>query len=238
MGSMVEQLYLAPLDPIRKEIRLLSLQKTESSQLQFALTTASLDDNVLFYALSYCWGDPDVTESVQVNGKDISVTTNLKAALTALCELEGGKYLTALWVDAISIDQTHSTEKNHQVFLMRDIYSRAARVISWIGHDDDSFTTEACFERFRLFSTVDFDNGPRTDTFDLLPETNMLVLHATLQPYWERIWVVQEIMLAQEFPLLVCGSSSIEMRTFMQGIETLCIHNEDYVRVHVALFSV
>jgi hypothetical protein len=38
-----------------------------------------------------------------------------------------------LWIDAISINQETLEERNHQVGIMGEIYSRAECVIIWLG---------------------------------------------------------------------------------------------------------
>lgn len=38
-----------------------------------------------------------------------------------------------LWVDATCVDQENFQERSHQVGLMRDIYTKAAQVLIWLG---------------------------------------------------------------------------------------------------------
>jgi hypothetical protein len=40
-----------------------------------------------------------------------------------------------LWVDAICINQKDVNERGHQVGIMRDVYSKAARVLIWLGEE-------------------------------------------------------------------------------------------------------
>jgi len=41
-----------------------------------------------------------------------------------------------IWVDAICIDQSSTTERNHQVALMGEVYKLAKRVLIWLGEGD------------------------------------------------------------------------------------------------------
>ncbi|KAF5656934.1 het-domain-containing protein [Fusarium circinatum] len=45
---------------------------------------------------------------------------------------------TSFWIDAICIGQANIHERNHQVGLMRQIYTSAAKVHVWLGQEDES----------------------------------------------------------------------------------------------------
>jgi hypothetical protein len=46
-----------------------------------SLEVAVLDDRPVYEALSYTWGDPDITETICVDGVQVAVTVNLENAL-------------------------------------------------------------------------------------------------------------------------------------------------------------
>ncbi|KAF1850138.1 heterokaryon incompatibility, partial [Cucurbitaria berberidis CBS 394.84] len=83
-----------------------------------------------FAALSYVWGSPSNRERITVNGTDVPATMNLEAALRRVRNTEK---VELLWVDAICINQTDIVEKNIQVMRMKEIYTKSARVLVWIG---------------------------------------------------------------------------------------------------------
>jgi hypothetical protein len=58
------------------------------------------------------------------------VTANLHAALRRLCSPNTPQIL---WADAICINQADKTGKMHQIDLMRDIYTKASKLIMWLG---------------------------------------------------------------------------------------------------------
>ena len=91
-----------------------------------------------YEALSYAWGDPNLTNEILVNGLPLSITQNLEHALRSLRQ-DSGKDGAArtLWVDAICIDQSHVFERNHQVAQMREIYAGVERVVIWLGDTSD-----------------------------------------------------------------------------------------------------
>ncbi|CAO2647558.1 Nn.00g084800.m01.CDS01 [Neocucurbitaria sp. VM-36] len=83
-----------------------------------------------FVALSYVWGYPFDREAIKVNGTDVPATMNLEAALRRVRNTEKAELL---WVDAICINQTDIPEKNAQVMRMKEIYTKASRVLVWAG---------------------------------------------------------------------------------------------------------
>ncbi len=84
-----------------------------------------------YTALSYTWGDQNVCKPTIIDGRKVTVTTNLEAALQYLREQISRPLM--LWVDSLCIDQDDSEEKSRQVAHMRDIYAQAEEVICWLG---------------------------------------------------------------------------------------------------------
>jgi len=135
------------LDPERDEIRLLKLHPAKNSgRVHCSIEHHSLDDQPQYVALSYTWGNPDITKPlvidkygalsisrddpsvavpIIIDQTEIGVTVNLEAALQQL----GAYGYTKLWVDALCINQNNNGEKNAQVLKMKQIYKRARAVI-------------------------------------------------------------------------------------------------------------
>jgi hypothetical protein len=99
------------------------------------MTHVSLDDNPKYEALSYTWGSPINKASIRVGSAWLSVTQNLFSALHALSP--HGTY-RIIWIDAMCINQNDPTERDHQVAFMMSIYTRANRVIVWLGSAADN----------------------------------------------------------------------------------------------------
>lgn len=55
----------------------------------------------------------------------------------ALMQLRDAAKPRTLWADAVCIDQENLLERGEQVKIMRKIYSRATRVLIWLGPEDD-----------------------------------------------------------------------------------------------------
>lgn len=67
-----------------QEIRLLTLLPGEDSLINCHLRIGQLTNDIQYEALSYAWGDPEVTVSIQLHSQYHEVTTNLGAALLQL----------------------------------------------------------------------------------------------------------------------------------------------------------
>jgi hypothetical protein len=91
-----------------------------------------------------------------------------------------------LWVDAICINQEDVLERNHQVQMMRDIYSSADSVAAWLGPNMDDALLAIITDKWEVL--FDGTNGTRRPHPDTLP-----FAHAA---YWSRIWIIQEFLLA------------------------------------------
>ena len=171
------------------QIRLLLLSKGSfDDPVHGTLMIAQLSSNVKFQALSYTWadaaGDDSHSEAIFLGPRwDIfMVTANCKAALRRLRRKD---YDCMVWVDAICIDQANHSERNHQVGLMRRIYSAASEVFVYLG-EVSSLSKEA-FQRLmwaRKHESVD-EKGRQS------------LNHLFNMRYFHRVWVIQEIANAK-----------------------------------------
>lgn len=214
-----------PLDESKLEIRLLRLisslpAENEAEQiLRFELSTASLNQPPDFTALSYCWTEEHATCPIMLHGCKFYVRPNLFKYLQTLGH---ERHTGLLFVDAICIDQSNIAERNAQVRLMGDVYRLATNVVAWLG-DDFDFLCE------HLSSLIDdfqrsYDAGSRSkDVRDLA-----LLIVGTLggSPYWTRMWVMQEIVLAQSLTIQ-CGLARLEGRVLQQMSMLLDIRDSD-----------
>jgi hypothetical protein len=171
-----------------RSIRVLRLlpQQTDG-QVRVELAEVSLDDNVEYEALSYVWGEDsrNPREQILYEGKTLLVTENCMAALLQLRTTD----VRTLWVDAICIDQTSLSERSHQVQLMGEIYSRAQRVVVWLGEGSP------CSDAALAWLSVVAREG-----------------RATQQPFQARIQAVTTQLEA-------IGSASIESESAVDGGE-------------------
>jgi hypothetical protein len=62
----------------------------------------SLDDDPLYFALSYVWGDPSPRDVILIDERELKITQSCGAALRRMLN---GKSEIMIWVDAICINQ-------------------------------------------------------------------------------------------------------------------------------------
>ena len=174
-----------PLGP--GSIRLLCLmpykaEGMETTEIQCDLFEYPLQDHGkgthLYEALSYVWGKPEKTQSIYVSGKEFRITANLH---TALIRLRDRFLQRILWVDAICINQENREEQGQQVQLMAKIYSKAHRVIVWLGKE--AVDTEGALEDICL--TANEESIERSKK-EINQQAILNLLHG---PWFQRIWV-------------------------------------------------
>lgn len=194
------------LDPLEKEIRLLSLHDSEDTNapLSGELHLASMEDD--YTALSYVWGDWCDRRPMRINGFDTTITANLEIVLR---QLRNERKALKIWVDAICINQTDIAEKGHQVQKMGDIYRYAnMQTIIWLGEEGNGSE-----EAMQLVSTADqtfFDKyDPQIPSPALQSLGNLLK-----RDWWKRMWVVQETMLSPK-PIVKCGAQEVPFQKFI-----------------------
>ena len=237
------QVPYTPLDDTKNEIRLLQIFPAQSSpsDVHCQMEIFSLDDKPTYSALSYVWGDQHrIRHGIIVNDHLVAVTQNLADALSQLRE-DG---VQRVWVDAICIDQNNQEEKGHQVQKMRTIYQMASTVLAWIGQEDEKSDRgiqvmgriAALAQSLQLQSVLDpYSEGIslkqrnkvmnsiceplRQDTW-LMDGDIGLVISLMCRPYWERLWVIQEISLARSATIL-CGAAKVQWEEVQKAMASL-----------------
>ncbi|KAI1880607.1 hypothetical protein JX265_000847 [Neoarthrinium moseri] len=177
------------LDPARHQIRILNLLPGSwEDPVRCNTFVVSLDEHPIYHALSYVWGDPDVTREIYFNGVETLITTNLFDALRRQRCLDK---VVKIWADALCINQADMGEKGHQVQNMGDIFSHAELGIMWLGE-----TEIPGFEEIDQLCGNMVENESEPDVqmpaLERLLET---MKHVTSQPWWYRSWTLQEAVL-------------------------------------------
>jgi hypothetical protein len=144
-----------------------------------------------------------------VDGLPIQITPSLYDALHAH---RHHKDKVVVWADALCINQRNLQERSNQVMLMGKIYTMAAVVHIWLGPELDGSS-----RAMELLEQAASANNLMTDPS---PEDVSAVVALFERPWWYRIWVVQEIILARNARLL-CGNSSICWEVAKAGQQAL-----------------
>jgi hypothetical protein len=198
----------APLDTSKREIRLIKLHADldSSGRIFIAMEHFELDTTtnspVLlnavppYFALSYTWGDMVNKATISISGSLFNIGKNLYECLMVLRHVHPETYL---WIDQLSIDQNDIRERNQQVQWMGDIFRRAKKVIVWLGPASEN-SDHAVSLIHNLKDLASEEDGSAVK--DLLA-----------RPYWSRLWIVQEVILARDI-LVLCGSSMTSWSRF------------------------
>lgn len=119
------------LDP--QQIRLLRLKVPAIQQRpDIELEIVNLDSLPNYEAISYTWDGQECDQTIVCNGRSLLTTMNCIKILEQLATRSVHRF----WMDAICIDQqseNSAQDKRKQLPLMGEIYSRASRVLIWLG---------------------------------------------------------------------------------------------------------
>ncbi|CZT05608.1 uncharacterized protein RCO7_10408 [Rhynchosporium graminicola] len=199
------------LDGPRREIRLLAIHPSRdlAAQVQCSLEVVSLDDDPVFEALSYAWGDATLNHEILVNCGVFHTTGSAGSALQALRSQDNRR---VLWIDAICINQSNLIERSDQVKLMGSIYGTAKTVRVWLGIEE--LEDIGVLDVFKALTSLQ----GASDTFKSVTEPNEHILakmcHFLGRSWWQRFWVVQEVALGQHV-VFQLGVESIEFHELL-----------------------
>ncbi|KAI7977208.1 hypothetical protein EIK77_005413 [Talaromyces pinophilus] len=203
---MTDYIY-RPLDQAVPRIRVLELfcAATEESDIHCQLhelpISQSRGADCSYEALSYFWGSDQRPLSVYINGHPLPITQNLD---TALRHLRRKSQNRRLWVDAICINQADREEKRIQIGLMRHIFAEASTVLVWLGPGDQDTDRAIAVLVQRARRTR--ESASNEDVFRPILAGLQTIFTS---PWWSRIWVFEEVLVATEPPLVICGHSQI-----------------------------
>lgn len=150
------------------------------------------------------------------NNNFLGVTPNLSEALYHLRRDEP----LVLWIDALCIDQQTMTERNSQVGIMGEIFSHASLVHMWLGN----FSLPPIELDHSLFSSLQIQNRHKTmertdrDDNEILGKIRTHIQTLLSQPWFTRIWAVQEIVLAKKAWIHV-GYDRMPWETLVAAVE-------------------
>ena len=109
-STSLQTLLYSPLSQDPPEVRLLQVGHSDDwdAPVECTFHTVPLEGQIDFAALSYVWGNPEITQAIKVNGQLFPATINLVSGLRHIRErakhekLEGSMF----WIDAICTSST------------------------------------------------------------------------------------------------------------------------------------
>ncbi|KAH8634294.1 hypothetical protein IG631_09694 [Alternaria alternata] len=115
----------------------------------------------------------------------------------------------SLWIDAICIDQSRVEERNHQVAMMGKIYSLARKVLVWLGQSTP-LIAGLLHNMYGLEVDENYRLAWKTEIDSFEKERMQSGLEYLCRfEYRERLWVVQEYLLAKDVKIW-CGADSVD----------------------------
>ncbi|KAI4627248.1 uncharacterized protein J4E87_004592 [Alternaria ethzedia] len=217
----------------------------ETDPLTCSLEDCDLDNDPEYEAISYVWGNSDLSCSLTCDSKVIAVTCSLHEALLRIRLPERHR---TVWIDGLCINQIDDVEKSHQVQLMQRVFRNAHRVLVWLGPDvygfgpgnDHGYARDA----FDICSTLgqrDIDSKDleatlrRMDQYTGVNAVKWGCLRAlSNQPWWGRVWIIQEFALAKDL-LFLWGAEEIQWTHINLAISNL--QKSDVIRYYTLLQS-
>ena len=207
-----------PLKKDSKNIRVLDILPASDTArhheipIPCKLRSVDLDDNIPFEALSYVWGPSRDQRPILVNETPFYVNENLWQFLSRECSDRSRRVRRSrshepqyLWIDAICINQRSTAERSHQVGMMGSIFSKATRVIVWLGATlgDRDESRKSGFQALRQ-ANQDFRKAKSSQGCNLKKAERLLrgeLEYLFSNRYWTRMWIVQEYLLAHKIEL-------------------------------------
>ena len=206
------------------------------SQAAYDITlhpTPSNGDTPYFEALSYTWGSLRRSAAIVViegsRRSLLRVGENLAEALRFLRLPEKPR---VMWVDALCINQEDFGERGQQVARMAQIYSRAFKVVAWLGPDCDD-VAEAFENLTYIGNQIEYAannvimHSPGSsrpllrDPAKQLPSDDVFwapIIKLFDRPWFRRLWVIQEIHIGNMNSYLQSGVHEIPWLLFRHAV--------------------
>lgn len=182
------------------------------------LTVASLFECPKYTTLSYSLGDQSNTQPIMLDGEIRQVTASLEVALREL--QRRGVHIA--WVYALCINLDNNYEKVYQLSQMRKIFSKASKVIVWLGPAADA--SDIAMQALSVGDNSDDDSDDSVyalsaaENEDGIVRRSVAIANLLDRPYWQRVWIIQEIAKASVVEVW-CGSKTLTWDVFFTGVQ-------------------
>jgi hypothetical protein len=165
-------------------LRLLPSEERDPKNLRCELFEYPLQNSdklsYLYEALSSTWGSEDKPKSIIIDNQSLNVTENL---YSALLHLQDHSFSRILLIDAVCINQTDTKEKEYQIPLMAEIYTKARSVVIWLG--EAQHNSDQTLEAIRLA-------GEKSTSPSSTELSQQAILKLFQRQWFRRIWVREQ----------------------------------------------
>lgn len=173
-------------------------------------------EEVGYSALSYEWGLETFGGWILVNDCCLSVGRNLLDFLfAAYARQRKDDVSSLLWIDAICINQEDIAEKEKQIARMDHIYQLASSVLIWLGKEDLEFKHTSTVDLYNMYLAEADSLKDRVPFlwYDVYPKelfpSMASMINIVHKSYWERMWIVQEVVLLRS-GIVLLGDNAFE----------------------------
>ncbi|KAK3633398.1 hypothetical protein LTR56_015812 [Elasticomyces elasticus] len=194
----------------KDEIRLIRLLPNRAANtIRCETAVASLSSNPTYIALSYTWGAPPDSHAIEIDGQEVHIRKNLWRFFHRFNRLHVD-CSAFVWVDSLCIDQNNTVEKTRQISQMGRIFYQARKVVVWLGpaYSDSDVAMEAIANYAALYQNA------RKQAKFWSEASGIAVIRLSQRAYWTRLWVLQELILAQRI-ILLCGQRQVDWSAFL-----------------------
>lgn len=210
--------HFQPLDPKVDSFRLVKLlpsQKGSGDVIQCELQVNTLASKPKYEAISYTGSHETPSKPIQLDGKELLVRPIIYHALSTF---QSNKP-RLLWIDSLCINLEDKEERNDQASMMSYIYSRAERMLAFLGPEKEHYPKGT-------LSRIE-------DGFYTFSEPNAKAINNS--PYWKRRWIIQELILAKQIRFHL-GKGYFTLDTYINGLSYVSSEME-YLRNQLDLLT-
>ena len=215
-----------PLETDR-HFRLLSVRSLHTSsgpQWEYDIVAFPLDHAPSYETISYVWGDNKRIRNLNLAKETLPITESISKAIPLLSPHSKTGYL---WIDQLCINQDDIPERNRQVQLMGEVYSRSMRTLVYLQVEewaierivsfleaepnfqdagmDEQFNNKAVVRQLELSYSKDSPNA----------RTWRSVVELMNNPWCVRAWIAQEVILSQIVDVVI-GENVVPLETLYQ----------------------
>ena len=200
------------IDSSTREIRVVCIQPDlDNGLIKCQLEHVEVDSQ--HACLSYRWGSAKKIKQILVNNQRFDVHGNLWKFLNSWRQHKKMQPMETqhIWIDAICTDQSNIEERNHQVRMMGEIYQSATEVLVCVGEGElDIQEALHMINGMGLTGSsplecAERELGLRPSGIKSLKEA---IAKIFILPYWDRLWIKQELILNQNVRFLYGRSQS------------------------------
>ncbi|CAI6332876.1 unnamed protein product [Periconia digitata] len=240
------------LDPDSIRLLVVYPAKDKNAEVNCMLCHEKLTSNLPFEALSYVWGDASVLRRIRLDETEVMVTENLENALRALRDTRKPRVLwvDAVCINQMDMEEKsvqiqlmakiYSFATQVVVWVGKASNTSAialpllATLIAPFGEDWSNTSApiigpcEICTRNqlYRTDSAAGLKHIWHEWSLYLRSRSSQEVLEALRtffqRPWWQRIWIFQELVLAKK-AVLVCGEMTMPWNDFHRAVGIIAV---------------